>query len=105
MSIPESDWKMFKPLRDQALERLCDRIIAEVGSTMTEDVLSNHEKYLKIYSRIRERNKELARIFDGYSRSRMLSQLAMMQSYELLDPEELTCFSESTQEFLAGCSR
>ena len=101
MSLPESDWKKFKPLRDKALERLCDRILAEVGSTMAEDALSSHEKYLKIYSLVRDRDKELGRIFDGYSRARMLSQLAMMQSYELLEPEELECFSESTQEYLA----
>jgi len=105
MSIPESDWKKFKPLRDKALARLCDRILAEVESTTADDALSSHEKYVKIYSLIRDRNKELGRIFDGYSRSRMLSQLSMMQSYQLLEPEELTCFSESTQEFLAGCTR
>ena len=105
MSVPESDWKMFKPLRDKALARLCDRILAEVGLAMADDALSSHEQYLKIYSLIRKRDKDLGQIFDGYSRSRMLSQLSMMQSFELLEPEELACFSESTREFLAGCAR
>lgn len=103
MSIPESDWKKFKPLRDKALARLCDRILAEVESTTADDALSSHEKYLKIYSLVEDRDEELGRIFNGYSRSRMLSQLAMMQTYELLEPEELECFSESTQEYLARC--
>lgn len=101
MSIPESDWKKFKLLRDKALARLCDRILAEVRSTIAEDTLSSHEKYLKIYSQFKVRDQELGQIFDGYSRSRMLSQLAMMQSYELLEPEELACFSKATQDFLA----
>ena len=105
MSVPESDWKKFKPLRDKALARLCDRILAEVGSTTADDALSSHEKYLKIYSLIRERDKELGQVFDGYSRSKMLPQLSMMQSFKLLEPEELACFSESTREFLAGCAR
>jgi hypothetical protein len=104
-SVPESDWKKFKPLRDKALARLCDQILAEVGSTMADGALSSHEQYLEIYSLIQKRNKELGRIFDGYSRSRMLSQLSMMQSYELLEPDELASFSESTQDFLAGCAR
>lgn len=105
MSVPESDWKKFKPLRDKALARLCDRILVEVGSTTADDALSSHEKYLKIYSLIRERDKEMGQVFDGYSRSKMLSQLSMMQSFELLEPEELACFSESTRAILAGCAR
>ena len=33
MIIPESDWKKFKPLRDKALARLCDRILSEIAAT------------------------------------------------------------------------
>ena len=102
MSIPESDWKKFKPLRDTALARLCDLILSEVDSIRTDDALSSHEKYLKVYSLVRDRNKELGQIFDGYSRSRALMQLAMIQARELLEPRELECFSESTQEYLAS---
>jgi hypothetical protein len=105
VTIPESDWKKFKPLRDKALTRLCDRILAEVEATLAEEALSSHEKYVKIYAHIRDHDKALGRIFDGYSRSRALSQLAMMQSYELLEPEELTGFSQSTQEYLKGFTR
>jgi hypothetical protein len=101
MIIPESDWKKFKPLRDKALARLCDRILSEIAATSAEEALSSHEKYLKIYSQIRDHDKQLGLIFDGYSRSRALSQLAMIQSYDLLQREEFGCFSASTQEFLA----
>jgi hypothetical protein len=101
MNIPESDWKKFKPLRDKALEALCDRVLASIAATSGEDQLSSHEKYLKIYDQIRGSNKEIGRIFDGYSRSRALLQIATIQSHQLLEPEEFECFSESTQEFLA----
>ena len=101
MTVPESDWKKFRPLRDIALERLCDRILAEIGATMADETLSSHEQYLKIYTLIEDRDETLGRIFNGYSRSRMLSQLALMQSFKLLEPEELACFSETTREILA----
>ena len=39
MGATESDWKKFKPLRDEALASLWDRILAEVESTMTDDKL------------------------------------------------------------------
>ena len=100
MTIPESDWKKFKPLRDKALARLCDRILSEIAATSAEEALSSHEKYLKIYSQITDYDREIDRIFDGYSRSRALSQLALIQSRGLLEPVEFECFSESTQVFL-----
>jgi hypothetical protein len=51
---------------------------------MSEDALSSHEKYLKIYSQVRDNDKKIGQIFNGYSHSRMLSQLSMMQSYGLM---------------------
>jgi hypothetical protein len=72
---------------------------------MSEDALSSHEKYLKIYSQVKDNDKKIGQIFNGYSRSRMLSQLSMMQSYGLIEPEELERFSTYTQEFLAGFTR
>lgn len=100
--IPESDWKKFKPLRDKALERMCYRILSEISSTMNDETLSSHEQYLKIYSLIQDRDKKIGQTFDGHSRSNALRQLMLMQSHELLEPEEVACFSESTQELLAG---
>jgi hypothetical protein len=102
MSIPEPDWKKFRPLRDKALANLCDSILSEIAQTSADDALSSHERYLEVYSLVRDRDKELGQIFDGYSRSRALMQLAMIQSHGLLEPEEFKCFSESTREYLAG---
>jgi hypothetical protein len=102
MNIPESDWKKFKPLRDKALERYCEIALSEIEAASADDTFSNHEKYLKIYSLIIDRDKELGLIFDGYSRSKALIQLAMIQSRNLLELKDFECFSESTQKYLAG---
>jgi hypothetical protein len=102
MNIPEPDWKKFGPLRDKALTKFCDVILSEITTTADDDALSSHEKYLKIYNLIRNRDKELAEVFDGYSRSTALLQLAMIQSRKLLEPVEFECFSESTREYLAS---
>lgn len=105
MHIPASDWKKFRPLRDKALANLCDLVLTEISATTAEDALSSHQKYLKIYDRIQDYNDEISRIFDGYSRSRALSQLTMMQSHHLLEPEEFGCFSDLTRDYLAQCKR
>ena len=105
MNIPEPDWKKFTPLRDKALLRFCDRVITDIQAISSNDTLSSHEKYAEIYSLIRERDKELDLIFDGYSRSKALMQLALIQSRDLLESEEFDCFSESTREYLASFRR
>jgi len=39
MGDPDSDWTKLKPLRYKRHARPCDRILAEAGSTMTDDKL------------------------------------------------------------------
>ena len=104
MYIPESDWKKFRPLRDKALGNFCEKVLAAIIATTAEDALSSHQKYLKIYDRIQAYDEDIGRIFDGYSRSRALSQLAMIQSHHLLESEDFECFSDSTREYLTQCT-
>ena len=101
MHIPESDWKQFKPVRDKALDVFCERVLLEVASTLADGALSNHDKFLQVYATTNDRNRELGRIFDGYSRSGALLQLTMMQSSDLLDAKDIDDFSESTKEHLS----
>ena len=101
MNISESDWKKFRPLRDKALERYCELALSEIEAASADDTLSNHEKYLEIYSLVIHRDKELELIFDGYSRSKALTQLALIQSRNLLELKDFECFSEFTQKYLA----
>ncbi|MCB1695239.1 MAG: hypothetical protein KDI34_03345 [Halioglobus sp.] len=103
MHIPESDWKKFRPLRDKALANLCDKVLTAITATTANDALSSHQKYLKIYDEIQHYDEQIGLIFDGYSRSLALSQLAMIQSHHLLEPEEFAGLSASTREYLAQC--
>ena len=100
VTIPEPDWKKFKPLREKALTRLCDRTLEEIDTIKAKSNLSSHEQYLEIYSLMRDRNRELGEIFDRFSRSGALLQLGMMQSRGLITLEEIDRFSESTREYL-----
>jgi regulator of sigma D len=67
--IKESDWKTFKPLREQALERFCQRVLDEVARIGSDQTKSRHERYIAIYQMTRERDKEIEQIFDHLRRS------------------------------------
>lgn len=47
--IPEADWKVLRSLKDVALERLCDRILAEIQAAATMPGRTSHQRYLDVW--------------------------------------------------------
>ncbi len=45
-SFPESDWKIFRELREVALERFCKRVLEELELLWQDASGSYHERYL-----------------------------------------------------------
>ena len=104
--IQESDWKLFKRLREIALERFCDRVLDEISHFRSDGSKSKHEQYLAIYRLMRERDKEVDAIFDHLRRSTAVQQLCAFRSHDLVTEQELYQFSpelrksvEDTVEF------
>jgi hypothetical protein len=91
--IKESDWKLFRKVRELALERFCQRVLDEVGVITSAASPNAHERYLSIYRLMRERDKELAEAFNAPRRSAALMQLCIMARHELLTEQELAQFS------------
>jgi len=96
-TLPESDWKIFRELYSRALERFCQRVLADVERISGDSKKTAQERYLKVYRLVTNRDQDLARAFDGPRRSQVISQLTLMYSMGLLEPEELDRFSDSTR--------
>ena len=96
--IPESDWKVFRKLREVALERFCERVIREIGELTAGKPTSYHERYLEIFKLVDRRDDELAHAFNNPRRSAALWQLAAIRSRGLITDEELSRFTAATQE-------
>jgi hypothetical protein len=95
---PESDWKVFRGLREVALERFCKRVLDEVAGFTADSEQSYHQRYLELFRFLGKRNEELAHAFDDPRRSRMLWQLAAIYAYGLVEPDEFARFSSQTRE-------
>ncbi len=93
----ESDGKKFTKLKKIALERFCESVLDESRMLCDRENLTAHEKYLDMYKIIEKRDKELVRVFDGHSRSRADQQLRDMYNKGLVTEDELSKFSEETQ--------
>ncbi len=92
-SISERDWKVFRELRQTALERLCQKILDEAQREIARGEKTSHEKYLSLYERIQKRDNDIARGFNDFRRSTALTQIGIIHSMGLLTSEELQRFS------------
>src|SRR5262249_33751248 len=91
--ISESDWRTFKPLREIALQRFCERVLAEIARIGADGEMNPHERYCAIYRLVRERDREIEPIFDYLRRSTAVRQICAFRSHDLLTDEELRRFS------------
>lgn len=96
--MKESDWKIFKKLKPLALQRYCEQVMEDVDKIVHKEEDNAHERYLEMYKIIRDGDKMLARMFDGFSRSKALNQLVMYYNNGLLDEEEISQLSSETRE-------
>ena len=98
MQIRESDWKKFKKLKSVALERFCESVLSESIELARRSGASAYDRYVDLYQLLRERDKVLASVFDGLSRSKADLQLGLMYARGIVNDSELSQFSDNTQE-------
>ena len=100
----ESDWQKLRELREVALERFCDRVLREIATFSNNGQCSYHERYLKVYELIHDRDKELANAFNTPRRSIAEQQLAAMHALGLISEDELAEFEEETRRIVLELS-
>ena len=99
-TVPESDWKVFRELREVALQRFCERVLGELLPLTQDHSRSPHERYLAVFRLVRERDEQLANAFNDPARSRMILQLATIRTLGILSPSELERFTQETRSIL-----
>lgn len=95
----ESDWEIFKKIRETALDRYCERALDNVEKTIWNSKESNHQRFLDLYALMNEADEKFSEIFDGHSQSKVYYQLLLMRREGLVDDDELEGLSEAILEF------
>ena len=97
--IAETDWKLFSSqLRPLALERFCQQVLSEVARLAVAEEGSSHDRYIEVYRLIRDRDQELAAVFDSPRRSVALTQIAAIRSRGLITDQEFAGLGQQTRE-------
>src|SRR6476469_6448162 len=97
--IPERDWKAWRELSRNALERFCAGVLDHVGS-FRERAGSAHSRYLELFRYLQERDDEIAEVFNDQRRSNAYVQITAAVRIGIVTREELTVFSLETQALI-----
>jgi hypothetical protein len=102
--ISESDWKAFRQIREEALNRFCQRVLDELARIAADPRKSPHERYLSIWKVMRARDQTLGEAFNDPRRSTAFSQMLSIHGLGLFTEAELGRFSEATRALIAQFS-
>ena len=94
----ESDWKIFKQIKDKAIEQFCSLCLAEFREVIDDESEHVHSRYLLNYKLVENRNKQMSLLFDGHSRSKAMIQLLIIRREGLADEQLVSELSEAFQQ-------
>jgi hypothetical protein len=95
--IAEADWRVLRRVHSLALERYCERVLAEIERVTQNSAASPHQRYLDIFKIIERRDREIASIFNDPKRSNALTMLARIRAAGLLTEDEFSGLSPETR--------
>ena len=98
--MKESEWKKFKKLRALCLERFCGDVLHKAENICKAGGKTAHDRYGDLYQLIWDKDKGLAKAFDGPSRNRAFTQLMLMYRFGLVEEDELNEFENDTKTFI-----
>lgn len=96
--LPESDWKIVRKLHDLALERFCQRVLADIERINSVTTQKARTRYLEIFKLIEAQDKEIEWIFNDLCRSNAMEHLCALRTRGLLAETEFALLSREIQD-------
>jgi hypothetical protein len=89
-----------------AVNRFSKETLSNIHQIMADkETESKHEKYLKIYKYIHQRDKILRDVFNEYRRSTAKLSILQIHNLGLFNPEEFNQFSDEVKNFVNDCNK
>jgi hypothetical protein len=99
--VVERDWKEFKELLPVWQERYCRKTNQEIRSKLAEAGLDEIDRFEAIAKITEKRHRFYWSRLTDFRRSAMIRQIRQFYALGLIEPGELTRFSQETQDFVS----
>jgi len=102
VTLPERDWHLLRGVHRAALDRYCARVLEECATIIRDTKSSSHDRYLRLFRLVKERDENIAAAFNDLRRSTAIQRLASMLLLGAVTDEELSQFNPETRESAAA---
>ena len=89
---------MLRSIHRTALDRYCARVLEQCGAGLKESGRSPHERYLRLFRLLQEKDEDIATAFNDLRRSTAIQRLASMIALGAISDTELGQFSSATRD-------
>lgn len=96
--MKESDWKVFKEIKEKAIERFCEIALSEFREVLNDEKEHVHNRYLLNVKLVEIKHSQMSLLFDGHSRSKATVQLIAIRGEGLADEELVAKLSDEFRE-------
>ena len=96
--MKESDWKIFKKIKERAIDQFCRKALSEFEAIIGDESQDPHERYLYLFKLVDITNRHMALLFDGNSRSKAHLQLMAIRGEGFADINLVSQLSEEFQQ-------
>ena len=102
--IAEKDWKHFRSLKDTILNRFAKTTLSQINIIIaSKEIASKHEKYVKVYEYIMERDDAIDEHLSDLRRSNAKLKILGIYRMGLIKPQEFDQFSDEVKDFVNSC--
>jgi len=98
LEMKESDWKLFKEIKEIAIERFCTMALDEFRDVMDDESEHIHNRYLLNFKLVQNKDRQMSLLFGGHSRSKAALQLLAIRGEGLADENLVSKLSEEFRE-------
>ena len=99
-TIPERDWKYLRSINDELMQRFCEKANQKSNSILQNPNLDSYERYKQLFNHVEDSDERLARCFDDWRRSTIITRLLMIIKESLLSDIEFHNLSSETQKWI-----
>jgi hypothetical protein len=103
VDLTEADWKCLQKLKSIFLERLCERINQKTLGILSDPSKTAYERYLAIFEKTRRDDRDVARAFDDWRRSRLGTIILELDRQGLFTESDLQSLGPEIEEYIALC--
>ena len=96
--VQDSDWSHFVAIREKAYERYCSQALSEIVNCAFDSSRSSPDRYQAVYEKMHAFDRGLLSTFENTNRARMVMQLVVIHSLQLVDEDDLNGFSIGVRE-------